>query len=113
MDPFFVMGNPLIIQGGMGVAVSDWRLARAVSILGELGVVSGTALAIVLSRRLQAGDPGGEMRRRAGLAKVFTDPVASPTGFPFKVVALPGTLSESDVYLSRPTRRTASAFATA
>lgn len=54
---------PKIIQGGMGVAVSDWRLARAVSKLGQLGVVSGTALDVVLARRLQLGDPGGHMRR--------------------------------------------------
>jgi NAD(P)H-dependent flavin oxidoreductase YrpB (nitropropane dioxygenase family) len=47
----------------MGVAVSGWRLARAVSRLGQLGVVSGTALAVVLARRLQLGDPGGELRR--------------------------------------------------
>jgi len=33
---------------------------------------------------------------------VFTDPVASPTGFPFKVVEVPNTLSESDLYDSRP-----------
>ena len=32
------MRNPMIIQGGMGVAVSNWRLARSVSLLGELGV---------------------------------------------------------------------------
>jgi nitronate monooxygenase len=57
---------PQIIQGGMGVAVSDWRLARSVSRLGQLGVVSGTALAVVLSRRLQLGDPGGHMRRALG-----------------------------------------------
>ena len=47
----------------MGVAVSDWRLARAVSSLGQLGVVSGTALDAVLVRRLQLGDPGGDLRR--------------------------------------------------
>jgi nitronate monooxygenase len=47
----------------MGVAVSDWRLARAVSSLGQLGVVSGTALDAVLVRRLQLGDPGGHVRR--------------------------------------------------
>ena len=35
---------PKIIQGGMGVGVSNWRLAQAVSRLGQLGVVSGTAL---------------------------------------------------------------------
>jgi len=54
---------PIIIQGGMGAAVSDWRLAHAVSSYGQLGVVSGTALDIILARRLQMGDPGGHMRR--------------------------------------------------
>lgn len=57
---------PIIIQGGMGVAVSDWRLARAVSQLGQFGVVSGTALDVVLVRRLQNGDEGGHVRRAAG-----------------------------------------------
>lgn len=54
---------PQIIQGGMGVGVSSWRLARAVSKTGQLGVVSGTALDNVLARRLQDGDPGRHMRR--------------------------------------------------
>src|SRR3990172_4551197 len=54
---------PTIIQGGMGAGVSSWRLARAVSQLGQLGVVSGTALDGILARRLQDGDPGGHMRR--------------------------------------------------
>ncbi len=56
------MTSPLIIQGGMGAGISDWRLARAVSTQGQLGVVSGTALDAILARRLQAGDPGGHMR---------------------------------------------------
>ncbi|MEU1732297.1 nitronate monooxygenase [Streptosporangium sp. NPDC020145] len=54
---------PTIIQGGMGVGVSGWRLARAVSTTGQLGVVSGVALDVVLARRLQQGDPGGDLRR--------------------------------------------------
>jgi nitronate monooxygenase len=54
---------PVIIQGGMGIAVSHWRLARAVSRLGQLGVVSGTAIDSVLVRRLQDGDPLGDLRR--------------------------------------------------
>ena len=54
---------PRIIQGGMGVAVSNWSLARAVAQAGQLGVVSGTAIDTVLVRRLQDGDPGGHMRR--------------------------------------------------
>lgn len=55
--------EPVIIQGGMGVAVSGWPLARAVSRAGQLGVVSGTALDVVLARRLQLGDIGGHVRR--------------------------------------------------
>lgn len=57
------MKQPLIIQGGMGVGVSDWRLARAVSLEGELGVVSGTGVNSMLIRRLQRGDTDGHMRR--------------------------------------------------
>jgi len=58
-----IMSDPLIIQGGMGAGVSNWRLARAVSQLGQMGVVSGTALDVILARRLQEGDPDGDMRR--------------------------------------------------
>ncbi|MEU2898343.1 nitronate monooxygenase [Streptomyces sp. NPDC001273] len=56
-------GLPWLIQGGMGVGVSGWRLARAVARTGQLGVVSGTALDTVLIRVLQSGDPGGHLRR--------------------------------------------------
>ena len=54
---------PLIIQGGMGAAVSSWRLANAVSRTGQLGVVSGTGIDTVFVRRLQDGDPKGHLRR--------------------------------------------------
>lgn len=47
----------------MGVGVSNWRLAQAVSKLGQLGVVSGTALDSVFVRRLADGDQDGHMRR--------------------------------------------------
>ncbi|HLA44477.1 MAG TPA: hypothetical protein VJZ27_13625, partial [Aggregatilineales bacterium] len=57
------MEHPKIIQGGMGVAISDWNLARTVSSLGHLGVVSGTGLAIVIGARLMNGDEGGPIRR--------------------------------------------------
>ena len=67
---------PRIIQGGMGIGVSDGRLARAVSCLGHLGVVSGTAVDTVLIRRLQDGDVGGHVRRAMAvfpIAGVSTD----------------------------------------
>lgn len=55
--------RPVIIQGGMGIAVSGWKLARAVARTGQLGVVSGTALDSVVARRLQDGDRGHHIRR--------------------------------------------------
>jgi nitronate monooxygenase len=54
---------PPIIQGGMGVGVSGWRLAGAVSQSGQLGVVSGTAIDLLLTRQLQLGDLDGHLRR--------------------------------------------------
>lgn len=55
--------DPALISGGMGVNISCWRLARIVSMMGGLGVVSGTALEFVYPRVLQNGDPGGNIRR--------------------------------------------------
>ena len=91
--------HPLIIQGGMGVAVSGWPLARAVSRLGQLGVVSGTALAVVLARRLQLGDPAGELRRAlaqfplpAMADRVLSDyfiPGGKSPSVPFKLTPMP------------------------
>ncbi|MED5578559.1 MAG: nitronate monooxygenase [Nitrospinota bacterium] len=54
---------PVIIQGGMGAGVSNWRIANTVASTGQMGVVSGTALDTILVRRLQDGDPGDHMRR--------------------------------------------------
>lgn len=64
-----------LIQGGMGIYVSNWRLARAVAMEspGETaGTVSGTALDVVYVRLLQLGDPGGHARRAlAAFDKMF------------------------------------------
>ncbi len=60
------MSKIRLIQGGMGVHVSNWRLASAVARarLGTAaGTVSGTALDVVYVRLLQLGDPGGHARR--------------------------------------------------
>ena len=70
-SPGPVRSLPPVVQGGMGVAVSGWRLARAVSSAGQLGVVSGTAMDTVLARTLQDGDPGGHYRR--ALAHLFLE----------------------------------------
>lgn len=55
--------NPRVIQGGMGIRISKWSLAREVSTMGQLGVVSGTAMDTILVRELQDGDKDGSVRR--------------------------------------------------
>lgn len=79
---------PKIIQGGMGFAISDWHLASTVSKLGQLGVVSGTALDAVLARKLQSGDPDGHVRRALAsfpfprIVKRVLDDFFVPEGIP-------------------------------
>ena len=57
------MKLPIVIQGGMGVAISNWTLAKAVSEFGQLGVISGTGISRVMASRLADGDPDGHTRR--------------------------------------------------
>jgi NAD(P)H-dependent flavin oxidoreductase YrpB (nitropropane dioxygenase family) len=47
----------------MGIAISGWPLARAVSSAGQLGVVSGTAIDSVFVRRLQDRGVDDELKR--------------------------------------------------
>ncbi len=91
------MTHPCIIQGGMGAGISAGRLARAVSMAGQLGVVSGTALDSILARRLQQGDPEGHMRR--ALAHFPIPAVAQ------RILAkyyLPGGKTDSTAFLPLP-----------
>jgi NAD(P)H-dependent flavin oxidoreductase YrpB (nitropropane dioxygenase family) len=89
---------PPIIQGGMGIGVSGWPLARAVSQCGQLGVVSGTALDSVLVRRLQDGDPEGHLRRAMAMFPIpgiaadvlhrFFRPQGLPPGTPYRLLPM-------------------------
>jgi nitronate monooxygenase len=88
---------PKIIQGGMGVGISNWHLARTVSKLGQLGVVSGVALEVLMVRRLQDGDVDGYIRRAL-------------EQFPFRDMArralekyyIPGGRADGDPYSAIP-----------
>ncbi|MDE3130962.1 MAG: nitronate monooxygenase [Acidobacteriota bacterium] len=83
----------------MGVAVSGWRLASAVSRMGQVGVVSGTALAVVLARGLQDGDPGGHLRRGLSafvdrgiadrIVERYLRPGGRPAGVAYRSVPVP------------------------
>ena len=90
---------PIIIQGGMGVGVSSWRLARAVAAAGQIGVVSGVGVDTTLVRHLQLGDRSAEYRR-AMAAFPFQDMVerilqrffingGKPADAPFKLKPIP------------------------
>jgi nitronate monooxygenase len=102
------LANPTIIQGGMGVGVSGWRLARAVARTGQLGVVSGTALPLVLARQLQLGDPEGDLARILArfprpdvVARVWTAyyvPGGKAADDPFESVPMPN-LHPSEAFL--------------
>ena len=88
---------PSIIQGGMGVGISGWELAAAVSRTGQLGVVSGTALEIVCTRRLQQGDPGGHMRRA-----LAAFPVPAVAEWILSAYFVPGGIEDGTLFRSVP-----------
>ena len=93
------VGLPFWVAGGYG---TPKRVAEALA-LGAAGVQVGTLFALSaesgLDESLRAqlldeqGGPGLQIR---------TDPLASSTGFPFKVATLPGTLSDATLYEERP-----------
>jgi len=67
------------------------------------GVQVGTAFALCHeSGLLEAYKKELLAKALNGQTRVFTDPLASPTGFPFKVAQLEGTLSDAAVYAARP-----------
>jgi NAD(P)H-dependent flavin oxidoreductase YrpB (nitropropane dioxygenase family) len=92
------LGIPFWIAGSYA---SPEKLAEAQS-LGAVGIQAGSVFALSEDSGM---DPvyRAEIRRLGyrGELKVRTDPDASPTGFPFKVPLLPGTISEESVYQAR------------
>lgn len=95
------LGLPFWIAGSCG---SPERVREATD-LGAAGVQVGTLFALCAESGLR---PDLKDRIRGlcaeGKAEVFTDPLASPTGFPFKVVDLEGTLSRGEVHAERDRR---------
>ena len=92
------LGLPFWLAGGY----SEPDRVREALELGATGVQVGTAFAYCE----ESGFDSDVKRRvldlsRQDRARIFTDPLASPSGFPFKVVDLEGTLSEADVYEGR------------
>lgn len=98
LEKIRTFGLPYWLAGTFG---HPERIREALA-LGAVGVQVGTAFALTresglapeLKERILA-----EVREKR--MRVFTDPKASPTGFPFKVARLDGTMSEIDIYGER------------
>ena len=86
----------------MGAGVSSWGLAHEVSSLGQLGVVSGTALDSIMVRRLWDGDPNGDYRRaiaafpRQDIAQAALDRYLRVEGSPAGAAPAAGEDGEAD-----------------
>ncbi len=98
LDEVAKLGYPYWLAGGFGFRGSLAQAQR----LGAAGIQVGTLFAFCEESGLTA-----EIRRQVAAAAkvgnlaVRTDPLASPTGFPFKVVELAQTLSQDEVYADR------------
>jgi len=92
------LGVPFWLAGGYGNAE---KLREAVE-QGAAGIQVGTAFAFSAESGMRA-----DLKKRLldqaveGAGVVFTDPLASPTGFPFKVAQLEGTSSAFPIYQER------------
>jgi NAD(P)H-dependent flavin oxidoreductase YrpB (nitropropane dioxygenase family) len=95
------IGLPFYLAGGFSTP-DQLSAARQ---LGAAGIQVGTAFAFCRESGIRDDLKTQVLQSvQAGRAEVFTDPLASPTGFPFKVLQLPQSLSSADMY-ARRTRR--------
>jgi nitronate monooxygenase len=93
------LGLPFWLAGGFGGP----EVLQAALDEGAAGVQVGTAFAYCEESGLRDDYKQAVLRLVAeGESPVRTDPIASPSGFPFKVVQLEGTVSDEAVYNARP-----------
>ncbi|MEH1014334.1 nitronate monooxygenase [Micromonospora sp. CPCC 206060] len=93
------LGLPFWLAGGQS-SPEQLVAARAT---GAEGIQVGTAFALCRESGLDDGLKQRLLREAAEEALVVRNDVrASPTGFPFKVVSLPGTIADERIYADRP-----------
>ena len=98
LEKMRALGRPFWLAGGYA---DRERLEAALS-AGAAGVQVGTAFAFCEESGLRADYRNSLLAEvQAGTARVFTDPLASPTSFPFKVAQLAGTIADPAVYQAR------------
>jgi nitronate monooxygenase len=92
------LGVPFWLAGGYGNA----RKLREALDQGAAGVQVGTAFAFSEESGLRPDLKKSLLAQAVtGTGEVFTDPLASPTGFPFKVALLQGSYSDPEVAAAR------------
>lgn len=96
-----VLGLPFWLAGGCG---SPTGLEAALA-AGAAGIQVGSLFALASESGLRA-DLQDRLHRElaTGELEIRTDVQASPTGFPFKVARVAGTLTDPAVYRARPRR---------
>jgi nitronate monooxygenase len=98
MDAFRSMNKPFWLAGAYGSAA---KLSEALA-AGAAGIQVGSAFALCVESGITTELRHALVKKALeGKAEIFTDPLASPTGFPFKVARLEGTLSEPEIYAQR------------
>ncbi|MBI2505718.1 MAG: nitronate monooxygenase, partial [Candidatus Latescibacteria bacterium] len=98
LDKIKALGLPFWLAGGYA---DPLRVRQALE-AGGAGVQVGTAFALCRESALEDSLKNTLLQQvEAGEVEVFTDPLASPTGFPFKVALLEGTLSDHAAYTAR------------
>lgn len=98
LEKIAAMGLPFYLAGGFGTQERlQWALQK-----GAAGIQVGTAFAFCQESGIR-----DDIKRQvielacAQQATVFTDPNASPTGFPFKVLELDQSMSNPAIYSQR------------
>ena len=98
LDKIRALGLPFWLGGTYG---HPGGLAEALR-QGAAGIQVGTAFAFCEESGIRPDlKQQALLLSRLGRARVFTDPQASPTGFPFKVAQMERTLSEAALYQTR------------
>lgn len=99
LEKIRALGLPFWLAGSHATAE---QLAAARE-QGATGVQIGTAFAFCEESGISSDLKEDVIAwSREGSVQVFTDPLASPTGFPFKVLQHPQTLSNPERYAKRP-----------
>jgi nitronate monooxygenase len=98
LDAFRELGLPFWMAGSWA---HSKKLQEALD-LGAAGVQVGTAFAYCEESGLERDIKERVLEEsRRGRVGIFTNPIGSPTGFPFKQVELAGTLTDESVYRDR------------